>query len=59
MKTNTMGFILIIAIILVNTLFAYMGMVKGTSEMIDTFSWGFVTALVMMLGLYWMIKEEE
>lgn len=46
-----MGFILLIGLIALNTVFAFTCTKNNSCAMLDTFSWGFINALVMILGL--------
>ena len=46
-----MGFILILFMIVLNFILALTCMGNNSCEILDTYNWGFMNALVIMLGL--------
>lgn len=46
-----LGFILIMSVIILNTIVTIVCMVKELCIDLDTFSWGFMNGIVIMVGL--------
>ena len=48
---QALGFILIIGMILLNTVLCFKGLEGNNIDFLDTFGWGFMNGLVMVIGL--------
>ena len=55
---NWLGFVTVIMVLLLNLLLIIIEVTKDVEGLVDNFGWGFMTALVLIIGLIGMFKKE-